>query len=144
MARFGLGNFLYEIEVKDGTANFSFFDPDDASNTAQASVAQKDFPEGITQPDSRQVADLAFSKVSKEMNEKRDDRIRKEHDEAFEKKNEEDARARDAAADILNNGKDVQTEPTKVEDDGTRVYNSGEAAPSEEDNSSNETTSKKK
>jgi glutamine cyclotransferase len=65
MAEYGLGNFVYELEVSDGNANFKFRDPEDASNTAEVSVHQSDFPEGINQADSRQVADLAFAQCSK-------------------------------------------------------------------------------
>lgn len=113
MAQFGLGNFVYELEVSDGKANFSFRDPEDANNTAQVSVSQSDFPEGITQADSRQVADLAFAQCSKVLNDKRDARIRKQEADALENKHAEDARQREEAADFNNNSQELaNTTPT--------------------------------
>jgi hypothetical protein len=113
MAQFGLGNFIYELEVSDGKANFNFRDPEDANNTAQVSVSQKDFPEGIPQADSRQVAELAFAQCSKVLNDKRDARIRKEAADALEKKHAEDARQREEAADFHNNSQELaNTTPT--------------------------------
>jgi hypothetical protein len=123
MAEYGLGNFKYELEVKDGSSKFKFYDPEDASNTAEVSVSQKEFPEGVTQPDSRQVADLAYAQCAKVLNDKRDARLRKEAADALKAKQDEDARSREAAADFLNNSKDVEVEPAKVESDGTKVYN---------------------
>lgn len=123
MAQYGLGNFLYELEVSGGAANFSFFDQEDATNHAEVSVPAKDFPEGIADATSRQVADYAFSLCAKDLNDKRDKRIRKQASDALAAKQDEDARAREAAADFLNNANDVVVEPHKVEDDGTKVYN---------------------
>lgn len=109
----GLGNFLYELEVKDGSANFHFYDPEDAGNTADVSVSKDDFPEGINQPDSRQVADLAFAQCSKVLNDKRDARIRKQAAADLEAKHDEDARQREEAADFLNNSQELaDTTPT--------------------------------
>jgi hypothetical protein len=113
MAQFGLGNFVYELEVSDGKANFKFRDPEDATNTAEVSVSQEDFPEGITQADSRQVADLAFAQCSKVLNDKRDARTRKEAADALQAKHDEDARQREESADFLNNAQDLaNTTPT--------------------------------
>lgn len=124
MAQFGLGNFLYEIEVTDGGAKFHFFDNDDASNTADVTVAAKDFPEGAPAT-SRQVADLAFSQCSKVLNDKRSTRLRKEEAEATDARLTEESRVREAGEDFHNNAQDVAVEPVKVEDDGTKVYNTG-------------------
>jgi hypothetical protein len=116
MAEYGLGNFVYELEVSDGNANFKFRDPEDASNTAEVSVHQSDFPEGINQADSRQVADLAFAQCQKVLNDKRDKRLHKEASEGLTAKQEEDARAREAAADFHNNSQDLaNTTPTGSE-----------------------------
>jgi creatinine amidohydrolase/Fe(II)-dependent formamide hydrolase-like protein len=116
MAEYGLGNFVYELEVSDGSANFKFRDPDDASNTAEVSVHQSDFPEGINQADSRQVADLAFAQCSKVLNDKRDKRLHAEASEDLAAKQKEDARAREAAADFHNNSQELaDTTPTGSE-----------------------------
>lgn len=125
----GLGNFVYELNVKDGAANFHFVDPHDSNNTADVSVSAKDFPEGAP-ADSRQVADLAFAQCAKVLNDKRDARIRKEADAERADKLKEDARAREAAEDFLANSNDVAVEPAKVEDDGTKVYNTADKSDS--------------
>ena len=126
---YGLGNFLYEVDIADGNANFKFWDADDASNTAEVSVAQKDFPEGVKDADSRQVADLAFTQCQKVLNDKRDARIKKEVADEVTAKQEEDKRVREEAAYVLANGKDVEVAPAQIEKDGTRVYNT--ASPDE-------------
>jgi hypothetical protein len=123
---YGLGNFLYEIDIADGSANFKFWDADDASNTAEVSVAQKDFPEGVKDADSRQVADLAFSQCQKVLNDKRDARMKKEAADEITAKQEEDKRVREEAADVLANGQDVAVAPAHIEKDGTKVYNTAE------------------
>lgn len=138
----GLGNFLYNLEVKDGSANFSFYDPDDADNTAETSVSDKDF--GDFSADSRQVAEIAFSQVSKTLNDKRDARIKKETAKAVETDMDEKARQREASEDFLNNANDVAVAPAKVEDDGTRVYNTGEPADNGSDSSDNSSNKKSK
>jgi hypothetical protein len=128
---YGLGNFLYTLDVADGNANFKFWDTDDASNTAEVSVAQKDFPEGIKDADSRQVADLAFEQCQKVLNDKRDARLKKETTDALAEKQKEDARVREEAADVLANGQDVAVAPAHIEKDGTKVYNT--APPEDQD-----------
>jgi hypothetical protein len=143
MARYGLGNFEYEVTVKDGAAHFDFYDPEDADNTAQVSVASKDFPEGVTQATSRQVADLAYSQCSKVLNDKRDARIKKQAAADLDAKLGEDARAREAGADFLNNANDVQTQPTKTDDDGTRVYNTGDPKDDSDTGSASDSSDKK-
>jgi hypothetical protein len=140
MPQYGLGNFVYELEVKDNAAHFKFSDPEDASNTAEVSVSQKDFPEGITTADSRQVADMAYAQCQKILNDKRDARFKKQATDALEAKTAEDARAREAAHDFLNNAQDVATEPHHVEEDGTRVYN---VEPQDEGGKSTDQKSKK-
>lgn len=130
---YGLGNFLYELEIADGNANFKFWDADDASNTAEVSVAQKDFPEGVKDADSRQVADLAFTQCQKVLNDKRDARIKKEVADEVTAKQEEDKRVREEAAYVLANGKDVEVAPALIEKDGTRVYNVSTPSDNEDD-----------
>lgn len=107
MAQYGLGNFLYELTVDDGKSKFHFFDPEDADNTADVEVAKKDFPDGISDPDSRQVAELAFSQCSKLLNDSRDDRIRRTAASELSAKHAADARAREAAADFNNNSQEL-------------------------------------
>ena len=123
MAEYGLGNFKYEFTVEGGSAKFKFYDEQDASNTAETSVSTKDFPEGVTQPDSRQVADVAYNQVSKVLNDKRDARLRQTADNELADKQTEDSRQREAAEDLHANSQDVSTAPTKVDSDGTNVYN---------------------
>jgi hypothetical protein len=121
---FGLGNFLYDFSATDkGDATFTFRDPEDASNTAEVSVSQSDFPAGVTQPDSRQVADVAYAQCAKVLNDKRDARIRKEAADDLSAKHEADANAREVGADFLANAQDVATAPASTEKDGTQVYN---------------------
>jgi hypothetical protein len=136
MAQYGLGNYLYELEVKDGTANFHFVDPEDASNTADVTVSQKDFPEGAP-ADSRQVADVAYAQAAKVLNDKRDARVKKDAAKDLDDRLTEEARSREAADDFLANSSHVAVEPAKVESDGTKVYNT-------EDKSSDKTADDKK
>lgn len=143
MAQYGLGNFVYELEVSNGNANFKFYDPEDAANTAEVAVSQKDFPEGITQPDSRQVADIAYAQCSKVLNDKRDARLKKQNTAEFNARQDEDARSREAQADFLNNANDASVQPAKTEDDGTKVYNT-ENAPASTETQANTPNSNKK
>lgn len=122
MAQYGLGNFVYELTVKDGSANFHFVDPGDSNNTADVSVNAKDFPEGAP-ADSRQVADVAYAQCAKVLNDKRDARLKKEAAKELDDRLSEEARSREAADDFLAKSQDVAVEPSKVEDDGTKVYN---------------------
>lgn len=140
MAQYGLGNYLYEVEVKDGAAHFDFFDPDDAGNTAQVTVNQNDFPEGVTDPTSRQVADIAFAKVAHDLDDARDARIRKQATSDLQEKHAEDKRQREASAEFINNADEVQTQTAKVDSDGTKVYNTDPG----DGNAENKTSDKKK
>lgn len=133
----GLGNYLYELEVKGGNANFNFWDSEDADNTAEVTVNEKDF--GGFSADSRQVAEIAFSQVSKTLNDKRDARIKREAAERLEADMDEKARAREASEDFLNHAQEGAVQPAKVEDDGTRVYNTG--APARDDASAQDSSS---
>lgn len=144
MAEFGLGNYLYTLAVKDGNATFDFRDPEDADNTATVSVSQEDFPEGITQADSRQVADLAYSQCAKVLNDKRDARIRKVEAEKLDSKLTEDARQREEAAEFHNNSQELaNTTPTGVTAPEQKPDKA--AAPHKEsDRTSDETDDKKK
>lgn len=130
MAQYGLGNFLYELEVNDGKSKFHFFDPEDADNTADVEVAKKDFPDGINDPDSRQVAELAFSQCSKLLNDARDDRIRRQAANDLSAKHAEDARAREAAADFHNNSQELAD--TSATGSQTKVPADQKAAPHNE------------
>lgn len=120
--QYGLGNFLYEVEVSGGKANFTFYDPQDASNTVEVSIAQSDFPDGVS-ADSRQVADMAYDQCQRVLNEKRDARQKKEAADQLASEKKEEARARQDAQDFYANSQDVTVEPAKVEKDGTTVYN---------------------
>lgn len=106
MATTGIGGYVYnEPTVKDGSVSFHFYDPEDASNTADTTVSSKDFPEGAT-ADSRQVVDIAFDTVSKGLNDKRDARIKREAAEQLDKQLADQAVAREATADFLSNSKE--------------------------------------
>lgn len=127
---YGLGNFLYDLEVKDGKALFHFYDPDDAANTAEVEVAKSDFPEGITKADSRQVADLAYAQCSKVLNDKRDARIRKEEADQLATKQAEDQRQREEAEDFFNSTEELANttptggDPEKSEDKAAPAHDS--------------------
>lgn len=122
MARYGLGNFVYDIEVREGKAVFNFHDPEDPENYAVVEVAKSEFPEGIAQADSRQVADLAYASCSKVLNDKRDKRLAKESAAAVKAQQKEDARQREEANDFLNNSNELAnteetgSQPEPVED----------------------------
>lgn len=131
---YGLGNFLYEIDVADGKANFKFWDAEDAANTAEVSIAKADFPEGITDADSRQVADLAFDQCQRVLNDKRDARLKKEAADKLATEQAEEKRARQAAQDFQANAQDVAVEPAHVDKDGTTVYNTAEVDETSTDN----------
>lgn len=103
MATYGLGNFKYDITVNGTSANFKFFDPEDVTNTAEVSLHEKDFPEGITEPDTREVAEVALAQCQKLLNDKRDARIKKEREAELDEQSEETKRSREAANDFLAN-----------------------------------------
>lgn len=105
MATSGLGGYLYESKVGDGNVSFHFYDPEDASNTADTTVNQKDF--GDFTADSRQVADIAFALVAKQLNDKRDVRIRREAADQLDRQLNDQATAREASADFLSNSKEL-------------------------------------
>ena len=126
MPQFGLGNFVYELDVKDGKANFSFRDPWDAENHAEVTIDQSEF-DGFA-ADSRQVADKAYDKCQRVLNEKRDARIKKEAEDQLDAQQKEDARARQSAQDFLESTSDVAVAPAKTEKDGTNVYNTENVA----------------
>lgn len=136
---FGLGNYLYDLDVSGGAANFKFRDPEDSDNTAEVSVSEKDF--GGFNADSRQVAEVAYAQVCKALNDKRDARVKKQTAAAVDADLTEKARVREAADDFLNNAQDVSVAPAKVEEDGTKVYHAGE---SEETTDTSEGSSSKK
>lgn len=107
MAEYGLGNFKYELTFDGKAANFKFHDPEDVTNTAEVSVSQSEFPEGISDADSRQVADIAYTQVSKVLNDKRDSRLKKEAENDLAKTQEEDKRSREAANDFFDKSSEL-------------------------------------
>lgn len=117
MPSYGLGNYQYDLTVESGNAKFKFWDSEDSSNTAEVSVSQGDFPDGVTQADSRQVADLAYAKCEKSLNETRDKRLQKQHADADAKSIAEDKRAREATNSFLANASENSPKPDKVEKD---------------------------
>jgi hypothetical protein len=123
MPSYALGGYFYDVNVSGGSAHFKFYDTDDTNNTAAVTVAEKDFPKGVTDPTSRQVADAALLQVKKQLDDTRDERLRKEADDRHKAAADENARQRDAADELHANSQDVATQPAKVESDGTHVYN---------------------
>jgi hypothetical protein len=123
MAQYGLGNFTYTLEVKDGSATFHFLDPEDANNTADVTINQKDFPAEAPGADDRRVADIAYGLISEEMNATRDARVAKEKKDDIAATQQREKNERAAAQDFFDNSQDVATAPAKVEKDGTTVYN---------------------
>lgn len=124
MPSFGLGNFMYDMHVDGNAAKFKFYDPEDVTNTAETSVSSKEIPEDSKwDVDGREVSEIAYSKVAKELNDKRDKRIREEQIKALDDRQTEDARAREAAVDFQANAQDTVVQPIKTEKDGTKVYN---------------------
>lgn len=101
MATYGLGKFMYDIIVEDKQAKFSFYDPEDATNTAEVTLTEKDFPEGVTAPDTREVAEAAFAQCQKLLNEKRDARVRRERTTELDEQLDQDKHDRETAADFL-------------------------------------------
>lgn len=120
--QYGLGNFLYEVEVSGGKANFTFRDPQDASNTAEVSISQSDFPEGVS-ADSRQVADIAYDQCQRVLNDKRDAREKKEANDALAAKTKEEAEARQKSQDYLSSTEDTVVQPAGEDKEGNMYYN---------------------
>jgi hypothetical protein len=134
MATFGVDNFLGELSVDGTTANFHFTDPDDTTNVADVSLSPKEFPEGVISPDSREVSDYAYSLVSKQMNDKRSERLKAANIKLETAEQDRLKAERAATAEHLGSAKDSQVAPaaTETRSDGTKqtVYNT--AAPSTE------------
>lgn len=107
MATYGLGNFKYDLEVTGKTAKFHFYDPEDVSNTADVSLDEKDMPAGVSTPDDRQVAEIAFAQCQKLLNDKRDARYIKNRTEDLKVQDDETKRSREAANDFLANAQDL-------------------------------------
>lgn len=116
MAEYGLGNFRYELTFDGKSANFKFVDPEDINNTAEVSVSKDQFPEGINDADSRQVADIAYAQVAKLLNDKRDARHLKEQADAEKKQADADKQAREAANDFFNKANEL-SDQRNYEDD---------------------------
>lgn len=123
MAQYGLGNYVYDIDVEDdGSAHFKFFDPQDPANAEEVVLAPKDFPGGVSNPDSRPVAEAAFNQCAKLLNDKRDARLQAETVAKMKADQAAGAAARENAQEYLSNIQDPATEPDHVEKDGTKVY----------------------
>lgn len=121
MARYGLNNYLYDLEVEDGAAHFTFFDPQDSSDTEEVVLAPKDFPAG-TNPDSRPVAEAAFLQCAKLLNDKRDARLQQEQVAKIKAATAAASAAREHAQEYFNNIQDPATQPDHIEKDGTKVF----------------------
>lgn len=106
MATSGLGNYKYDLTV-DGGSKFHWYDPEDASNTADVTIAQKDYPEGVTDGDARQIADIAYALVAKQLDDKRDARVKREAADQLNKQLDDEATKREATADFLSNSTEL-------------------------------------
>jgi len=115
MAEYGLGNFVYEINFDGKNANFKFRDPDDVSNVAEVTVSEKEFPENA-KADSRQVADYAYTQVAKTLNDKRDERLKKEAAKEVEERQEADARLRETANDFFDKSQELSDQENYHDD----------------------------
>lgn len=134
MAKYGLDNFEYEFVMEGGGGKHKFFDPADPTNTAEATVTPKDFPEGVKDADSREIAEIAYSKVSEQMNKKRTERRKKERTDELHSSLDRDERERAAQVDSIRNSQENSVKPVKEEKDGTRVFNTADApAPTKTD-----------
>ena len=128
MPTFGLGNFMYEMTVEGQSAKFNFYDPEDVSNSAEASVSQKEMPEKKVGVDGREVSEIAYGKVAKQLNDKRAKRLADEQTKELEDRLERDAKAVEASTQFYADSEEGSVKPAKEEKDGTRVYNT-EGAP---------------
>lgn len=120
----GLDGFLYDFVVDGKTTNFHFWDPEDATNTADVSISDKEV-DGSS--GSRETAEYAYAQVVKGLSEKRDARLAKGAADFQAKKQADEAQVRETATDFLNNGKDpeVKAVGTEKRADGVtqNVYN---------------------
>jgi hypothetical protein len=116
----GIDNFLYEINTDGSVANFKFWDADDVTNVAEVAVSAKEFPEGVTQADSREVVDYAYGLVGSEMNKKRADRAVKLAHEAAEAQAQADKDEKASQLEIAKAAQHNVTAPltTEVREDG--------------------------
>jgi hypothetical protein len=124
----GLDNFLYDLQIDGATANFHFYDADDPKNVADVSISPKEYPEGVTTADSREVADYAYSLVAEKMNAARSDRAKALAVDQADKDAEAAKTERAVTAAGLKISEDVTTKPTTTEtrEDGVKqnVYSS--------------------
>lgn len=124
----GLDNFLYEVTTDGSVANFKFWDPADVKNVAEVAVSDKEFPNGVQTADSRDVADYAYSLVSKELNAKRADKATAEATAQVEAQAATDKEAKEATAVHLKEAQNNATSPigTETRSDGVtqNVYSS--------------------
>jgi hypothetical protein len=132
MATFGVDNFLGELSLDGTTANFHFTDPDDTANVADVSISPKEFPEGVVSPDSREVSDYAYSLVSKQLNDKRSERLKAANVKLEVEEQDRLKAERAATAEHLSSAEDSKVAAAGEEkrEDGVKqtVYNT--AAPS--------------
>jgi hypothetical protein len=133
MSTFGVDNFIGELSVDGSVANFKFTDPDDVKNVMEVSLSPKEFPEGTTQADSREVADYAYSLVAEKMNATRSDRLAaaeaKQASESLEREKSEKAAVNQHLKDATDNHTPATTTETREDGVKQQVYNT--AAPSD-------------
>lgn len=134
---YGLGNYIYDIDLTEDGATFTFSDPDDPANSATATV-KADAVEGS--PDSREAAEIAFAQVQSGLDDKRLDRIQKEEEKALKDSHDREKREAAAREEFFGSIEDVKVQPHHVEKDGTVVYtdeppraDSSESAPEPDD-----------
>ena len=117
---YGLGNYIYETEMIDSGVKFRFVDPDDPSNSAEATVKTNEVD---ASPEGREAAEIAFAQVRAGMDAKRLERIQKEEEAELQANHDREQKEVAAREDFFNSTEDVTVRPHHVEEDGTRVYN---------------------
>lgn len=120
---YGINGYMADIKVEDGAVKYHFYDPEDVNNTADVSLTDKDLPQGPVI--SNETSEVAFSKVSKQLNDKRDARIAKQEIDSLNAQQNADAKQRAQEQEFLENAQHNTTPPVKVEKDGTNVYTGG-------------------
>ena len=139
----GIDGFLYTVNIDGKTANYHFWDQNDIKNSQDVSISDKEFPEGVTNPDTREAVDYAYSIVSEKLTLVQSDKVKADAVRAAELKQDADTQARLSAQEFHANAVDGTVRPNATEKraDGVtqNVYNTASA-----DTASTESTDKKK
>ena len=128
----GVDGFLYTVQIDGKTANYHFWDQNDIKNSQDVSVSDKEFPEGVTNPDTREAVDYAYSIVSEKLTLVQSDKVKADVVRAAELKQDADAQTRLSAQEFHTNAVDATVRPVATEKraDGVtqNVYNTAPTA----------------